>query len=76
MFRKHARTNVSEYVTRIRVGDACAQRASTDQPIAHIADAVGYGTFADFNRQFKLLTRISRRREWLRSALAVEGTRL
>ena len=61
MFRKHARTNVSEYVTRIRVGDACARLASTEQPIAHIADAVGYGTFANFNRQFKLLTSMTPR---------------
>jgi AraC-like DNA-binding protein len=43
------------------VGDACARPASTDQPIAHIADAVGYGTFADFNRQFKLLTSMTPR---------------
>ena len=61
MFRKHARTNVSEYITRIRVGDACARLASTEQPIAHIADAVGYGTFANFNRQFKLLTSMTPR---------------
>ena len=61
MFRKHARTNVSEYITRIRIGDACARLASTEQPIAHIADAVGYGTFANFNRQFKLLTSMTPR---------------
>jgi AraC-like DNA-binding protein len=61
MFRKHARTSVSEYITRIRVGDACARLASTEQPIAHIADAVGYGTFANFNRQFKLLTSMTPR---------------
>jgi AraC-like DNA-binding protein len=40
MFRKHAH-NVSEYITRIRIGDACARLASTEQPIAHISDAVG-----------------------------------
>ena len=61
MFRKHARTNVSEYITRIRIGDACARLASTEQPIAHIADVVGYGTFANFNRQFKLLTSMTPR---------------
>jgi AraC-like DNA-binding protein len=61
MFRKHARTNVSEYITRIRIGDACARLASTKQPIAHIADAVGYGTFANFNRQFKQLTSMTPR---------------
>lgn len=61
MFRKHARTNISEYITRIRIGDACARLASTEQPIAHISDAVGYGTFANFNRQFKLLTSMTPR---------------
>ena len=61
MFRKHARTNVSEYITRIRIGDACARLASTEQPIAHIADVIGYGTFANFNRQFKLLTSMTPR---------------
>jgi AraC-like DNA-binding protein len=61
MFRKHARTNVSEYITRIRIGDACARLASTEQPIAHVADSVGYGTFANFNRQFKLLTSMTPR---------------
>jgi len=61
MFRKHARANISEYITRIRIGDACARLASTEQPIAHISDAVGYGTFANFNRQFKLLTSMTPR---------------
>jgi AraC-like DNA-binding protein len=49
------------YITRIRIGDACARLASTEQPIAHISDAVGYGTFANFNRQFKLLTSMTPR---------------
>ena len=61
MFRKHARTNVSKYITRIRIGDACARLAGTEQPIAHIADAVGYGTLANFNRQFKQLTSLTPR---------------
>ena len=56
MFRKHARTTVSEYLTRIRIGDACARLSGTQQPIAHIADAVGDSTLANFNRQFKVLT--------------------
>jgi AraC-like DNA-binding protein len=61
MFQKHVRMNVSDYVTRIRVGDACARLASTDQPIAYIAEAVGYGTLANFNRQFKRLTSLTPR---------------
>jgi AraC-like DNA-binding protein len=61
MFQKHVRMNVSDYVTRIRVGDACARLAGTDQPIAYIAEAVGYGTLANFNRQFKRLTSLTPR---------------
>jgi AraC-like DNA-binding protein len=61
MFRKHARTRVSEYVTRIRIGDACARLSGTEQPIANIADAVGYGALANFNRQFKALTSMTPR---------------
>jgi AraC-like DNA-binding protein len=56
MFRKHARTTVSAYITRIRIGDACARLASTEQPIAGIAHEIGYGTLANFNRQFRALT--------------------
>jgi len=52
---------VTDYLTRIRVGDACARLASTDQPIACIAEAVSYGTLANFNRQFKRLTSLTPR---------------
>jgi AraC-like DNA-binding protein len=61
MFQKHVRTNVTDYITRIRVGEACARLASTDQPIAYIAETVGYGTPANFNRQFKRLTSLTPR---------------
>ena len=41
-----------------------------EQPIAHISDAVGYGTLANFNRQFKLLTSMTPRayRAWISGA--------
>jgi AraC-like DNA-binding protein len=61
MFQKHVRTNVSDYITRIRIGDACARLANTGQPIAFIAEAVGYGTLANFNRQFKRSTSLTPR---------------
>jgi AraC-like DNA-binding protein len=55
LFRKHTQTTVSDYLMRLRIGDACARLSSTDQPIQHIADAVGYNSFANFNRQFRRL---------------------
>jgi len=53
MFRRHTGTTVSDYLIRMRVGDACARLSSTNQPVAHIADAVGYASLANFNRQFR-----------------------
>lgn len=55
MFGKHAHATVSEYLARLRIGDACARLISTDQPIGHIASASGYDSLANFNRQFKRL---------------------
>ena len=53
LFRKHTQMTVSDYIARLRIGDACARLSGTSQPIAFIADAVGYATLANFNRQFK-----------------------
>jgi AraC-like DNA-binding protein len=55
MFRKHTRTTVSEYLIRLRIGDACARLSGTDQPVRFVADAVGYASLANFNRQFRRL---------------------
>lgn len=55
LFAKHTRTTISAYLTRLRIGDACARLASSDQPIAHIATDVGYANLANFNRQFRAL---------------------
>ncbi len=56
LFRKHAQTTVSDYVMRMRIGDASARLSGTDQPVQFIADAVGYGSLSNFNRQFRALT--------------------
>lgn len=55
LFRRHAGMPVSAYVARLRIGDACARLSGTDQPIAHVAEAVGYASLANFNRQFRTL---------------------
>ena len=55
LFLKHTQSTVSDYVVRLRVGDACARLAGTEQPIQHIAQAVGYRSLANFNRQFRRL---------------------
>ncbi|MGV3491184.1 MAG: helix-turn-helix domain-containing protein [Devosia sp.] len=55
MFVRHVQTSISAYVTGLRIGDACSRLSSTSQPIQHVADAVGYASLANFNRQFKAL---------------------
>jgi AraC-like DNA-binding protein len=52
LFKKHTQSNVSQYVTQMRVGDACAQLSGTDKPVGYIAEEVGYSSIANFNRQF------------------------
>ena len=55
LFRRHTRLTVSDYVAELRIGQACALLVNTAQPIAHVADAVGYRNLANFNRQFRAL---------------------
>jgi transcriptional regulator GlxA family with amidase domain len=55
LFTRHTRTSIGDYVTSLRIGDACSRLSSTDQPIQHVADAVGYASLANFNRQFRAL---------------------
>ena len=46
---------------RLRIGEACTLLSATSRPIAHIAGAVGYASFASFNRQFKALIGVTPR---------------
>lgn len=55
LFRRHTRQTVSDYVMRLRIGEACALLSGTARPIAHIAGDIGYATLANFNRQFRAL---------------------
>jgi AraC-like DNA-binding protein len=52
LFKKHLQTTISDYLIRLRIGDACARLSGTDQPIQHIASEIGYGVLANFNRHF------------------------
>ena len=53
LFRRHTRLTASEYIAELRIGQACALLVNSDQPIAHVADAAGYRSLANFNRQFR-----------------------
>jgi AraC-like DNA-binding protein len=52
MFQKHLQTTISDYLTNLRIGEACARLATSDIPIGIIAHDVGYGSQANFNRHF------------------------
>jgi len=61
LFRRHMRATISDYIIRLRIGDACARLSGTSQPVQHIAGAVGYGSLANFNRHFRRLRGMSPR---------------
>ncbi|WP_433984118.1 AraC family transcriptional regulator [Tunturiibacter empetritectus] len=53
LFKRQTRMTLGMYVAHLRVGHACALLLNSEKPIAVIADEVGYGNLANFNRQFK-----------------------
>ncbi len=55
LFRRYTRLTLTEYVAQLRVGQACALLANTEKSVAYIADAAGYASLANFNRQFRTL---------------------
>lgn len=61
LFRRHTNMSVTDYLTRLRIGEACAMLSGSGKPVAHIADAVGYASLANFNRQFKSMKHITPR---------------
>jgi AraC-like DNA-binding protein len=61
LFRRHTRLTVTEYVAELRIGQACALLVNSRQPIASIADEVGYANLANFNRQFRALKQMTPR---------------
>ena len=57
-FRKHTQCSTMDYVARLRIGHACRLLMHTDWPVSRVAEHVGYGSLALFNRQFKALKRV------------------
>lgn len=53
LFARHMGTTLSDYLKRLRIGEASALLAATRRPIAHLANDVGFESLANFNRQFK-----------------------
>jgi AraC-like DNA-binding protein len=53
LFKLQTGTSLNHYITRLRVGNACALLLNTRQAVSIIAQEVGYTNLANFNRQFK-----------------------
>jgi AraC-like DNA-binding protein len=52
LFRRQVGATISEYLLRLRLGDACARLSGTREPIGHVAVSSGFGTAGNFNRHF------------------------
>jgi AraC-like DNA-binding protein len=61
LFRRHTHLSITDYLQRLRIGEACAMLSGSDRPVAFIADAVGYASLANFNRQFRGLKQMTPR---------------
>lgn len=51
-FHKHTGSRFLEFVTKVRIGQACAMLQATDEKIATICHEVGFRNLANFNRHF------------------------
>jgi AraC-like DNA-binding protein len=73
LFKHQTGLTLTEYITQLRIGNACALLINTGHPIALISDQVGYRNLANFNRQFKVLKGETPRQ--FRSAFGTPGRR-
>jgi AraC-like DNA-binding protein len=53
LFRQQTGMTTTDYITRLRIGNACALLINTNNSISLVAYEVGYRNLANFNRQFK-----------------------
>jgi AraC-like DNA-binding protein len=52
-FKRCTRMTISDYLTQLRIGRACALLMQPDRPIGRIAEELGYGQASYFTRQFR-----------------------
>ena len=57
IFKRQTGMTTTDYVMRLRIGNACALLIHSEKPISLVADDVGYRSLANFNRQFRAVKR-------------------
>jgi AraC-like DNA-binding protein len=59
-FRKSTKKSFTGFIKEVRIGFACKLlHEDTDRPISQICFESGYNNFANFNRQFREITKVS-----------------
>ncbi len=53
LFVRHLGENVTDYLSRLRIGRACMWLVETDRPISVIANDAGFSNLSNFNRRFR-----------------------
>jgi AraC-like DNA-binding protein len=53
LFVRHLGENLSDYLSRLRIGRACMWLVETDRPISVIAADAGFSNLSNFNRRFR-----------------------
>jgi AraC-like DNA-binding protein len=61
LFKGYMHQSVSDYVTALRIGRACALLLENDDPVYLVAENVGYQNLSNFNRRFRALKGLSPR---------------
>ena len=56
LFKKRSGFHFLEYLTRVRIDNACKLLIETDRPISNIAYSCGFKTVSNFNKLFKTIT--------------------
>ena len=53
LFVRHLGENMTDYLSRLRIGRACMWLVETDRPVGVIAADAGFSNLSNFNRQFR-----------------------
>lgn len=59
LFLRHVGENLSDYLSRLRIGRASMLLVETDRPISMIATEAGFSNLANFNRRFRETRRMT-----------------